>query len=148
MRTVTPLAGDTAAPPARDRGLSLPRLWALVAVAAPAIIALREPLATIDLTYHLRVGEIMLRTHHLVRTDTLTFTAGGRSWLNQQWLAQVILAAIHRAGGFPALVVACSVLVGSVFLFVCLACRAAGASAKVSAWLTLASFVVSLRVVL
>ena len=124
------------------RGLTLPGLWAFVAVFLPVIAALRATLSSIDLAYQIRAGDLMLRTHHLIRTDTFTFTAHGRPWLDQQWGAQIVLAWVYRLGGWPGLAVLRAGLVGLIFVFVFLACRAAGTALRASAWLTLASFAV------
>ncbi len=129
----------------RSAGISLPGLWAFVAVALPVVTALEARISTIDLAYQIRAGEIILRTRHLVRVDPFTFTAAGRPWLDQQWGAQVLLALLHRAGGWATLAVARAALVGVVFLLVYLACRAAGASVKGAAWLALGSFVIAVE---
>src|SRR5205823_3423926 len=123
-------------------GMSLPRLWAFVAVALPAIF-FEGHLSSVDLAYHVRAGEIMLRTHALIRTDSLAFTSAGRPWLDQQWGAQVLFAAVYRAGGWAGLAVAKAVIVAVVFLTVYLACRAAGGGARLAAGLTLGAYLVA-----
>lgn len=123
--------------------LSIGRLWAFVAVVLPAVTALEARMNTIDAAYNIRAGEIMLRTYGLVRTDTFTFTAAGRPWLNQQWMAQVFLAIWYRAGGWAAIAVLRAALVGAIFLCVYLACRSAGAGLRRASWLTIACFLVS-----
>src|SRR5438105_3695188 len=102
------------APP--RRGLTLPRLWVIVAVFLPVVAALESSLSSIDLAYQIRAGDLMLASHHLLRTDPMTFTALGRPWLDQQWGAQVLLAAIYRAGGWAGLSLLRSALVGLLFL--------------------------------
>jgi hypothetical protein len=113
------------------------------AVALPVIASLEASLSSVDLAYQIRAGNIMLHTHHLIRTDPFTFTAAGRPWLDQQWAAQVVFALVWRAGGWAALALLRAALVGAIFLFVYLACRAAGASRRWGAGLALASFGVS-----
>jgi hypothetical protein len=130
------------APPVR-RGLSLPALWAFVAVFLPVVVALRAGLSTIDLAYQLRAGNFILHTHHLVRTDTYTFTAFGRPWLDQQWGAQVLLALVYRAGGWRWLALFRAAVIGAVFFFLYRACRDAGAHPRWAALLTIGSFVVT-----
>jgi hypothetical protein len=132
-----------AAHPSTGRRLSLSTVWAITAVALPVIAALDASLASIDLAYHIRAGNSMLDTHALIRTDTYTFTAAGKPWLDQQWLSQVLFALVHRAGGWAALHLLRAALVGAIFLFVFLSCAAAGASKKAAAGLTLGAFVVS-----
>ena len=97
------------------------------------------PLAVIDLAYHLRAGDIMFDTHALLRTDVFSAIAYGKPWLNQQWLAQLVLAMAFRLGGWFGLVALRALLGALVLSFVLLACRAAGAATKRAAWLTLAS---------
>src|SRR6266545_1982582 len=145
--------GSASAPaiPGRSRlsssGLGRVRLshvWTTAAVVIPVLVTAGTPLAAVDLAYHLRAGDIMLDTHAILRTDVFTSTAAGRPWLNQQWLAQIVLATAFRLGGWFGLIVLRALLVGLVLTFVFLACRAAGAATKRAAWLTLAGGVVLL----
>jgi hypothetical protein len=99
----------------------------------------RSPLAAIDLAYHLRAGDIMFDTHAILRTDVFTAAAYGKPWLNQQWLAQIVLTTAFRLGGWFGLAALRALLTALVLTFVFLACRAAGAATKRAAWLTLAS---------
>ena len=99
-------------------------------------------MSSIDLAYHLRAGESILSTHAAPSVDTFTFSVAGRAWLDQQWGAQVLLALVYRAGGWAAVATFHGALVGAAFWFLWLACRARGASARLSAALTLGGFVV------
>src|SRR2546423_11928525 len=73
----------------------------------------------------------------------VVFTAVGAPWINQQWGAQLILAAVYRLGGWTGLVVLRAALVGLLFGIVFATCVRAGLSRRVAAWLTLAAFVVT-----
>ena len=117
----------------------LSHVWAASAVAIPVIVIAGTPLAVNDLAYHLRAGDIMFDTHAILRTDVFSAVAYGKPWLNQQWLAQIVLATAFRFGGWFGLVVLRALLGAVVLSFVFLACRAAGAATKRAAWLTLAS---------
>jgi hypothetical protein len=97
------------------------------------------PIAMIDLAYHLRAGDIMFDTHAILRTDVFSAPAYGRPWLNQQWLAQIVMTTAFRLGGWFGLVALRALLIALVLTFVFLACRAAGAATKRAALLTLAS---------
>jgi hypothetical protein len=116
----------------------------VVAVGAPVVAMLLPLLSTIDLAYQIRAGDLMLETGSLLREDPFSYTARGRPWVDQQWGAQVLFAAIHRVGGWPLLIVTRAVLAGVVFWLVFLACRAQGAGRKVAALLTMGAFGVSL----
>ncbi len=123
--------------------MSLPRLWAFLAVALPAIAALIASLQSVDLTYHLRAGGEILDSRAIPTVDTWTFTAAGVPWVDQQWGAQVILAAIYRLGGWTGLVFFRALLVGLIFGCLFAVGRRRGLDARLAAWLTLAAFVVS-----
>jgi hypothetical protein len=125
------------------RGLSLETVWVFMAIALPIIALLGPKLSTIDLAYQIRAGQIMLDSHRLLTKDVFTFTAAGTPWLNQQWGAQVIFAAVFRAGGWPLLISMRALLAGCIYSFVFLACRSCGLSPKKAAILTLGSLAVS-----
>jgi len=138
---VTPQADERRA---NRLALSLPQLWAIVALVLP-MIALQGRLGTVDLAYHLRAGDLMLRTHQLIRTDSFTFTAAGLPWLDQQWGAQLLLTLVFRPLGWAGLAGARSVLLGTTSLFVYLACRQAGSPPRWAACLALGAIAAGFR---
>ncbi|MDP9242321.1 MAG: hypothetical protein M3O84_04005 [Actinomycetota bacterium] len=123
--------------------LSMPQLWAFVAVALPVVASLGARLSAIDLAYQLRAGDAILATHSLPGVDSYTFTVGGRPWLDQQWGAQALLALFFRAGGWAGLVLLRAALVGAIFWLIYASCRAAGASLRRSAGLSIAAFAIA-----
>ena len=76
--------------------MTLPRLWAFLAIGLPVLAALIANLPSVDLTYHLRAGAEILAGQGIPTVDTWTFTAAGTPWTDQQWGAQVILAAVYQ----------------------------------------------------
>jgi hypothetical protein len=84
--------------------VTLPRLWVFLAVALPALAALIANLPSVDLTYHLRAGAGILDGGGIPTADSWTFTVFGDPWTDQQWGAQVILAAVYRVAGWTGLV--------------------------------------------
>ena len=118
-------------------------LWAFLAVALPVLASLIANLSSVDLAYHLRAGGITLDTGHIPAVDTFTFTAPGAAWLNQQWGAQVILAAVYRLAGWTGLTLLRAGLVAIIFGCLFEACRRRGLDVRRAAWLTLAAFTVS-----
>lgn len=123
--------------------LTMDDVWASAVVLLSVAIGLMSRLGSVDLAYHVRAGTTMLSSGHLPRVDTFTFTAAGRAWLDQQWLAQVIIALGYRVGGWSAVAILHAALVGTTFWFLWLACRARGTSARTSSVLTLCGLVVS-----
>ena len=120
-----------------------PRVGALP-VAIPVVVSLATRMVAIDLAYHVRAGEQVLRGT-IPRADTWTFTVAGTPWLDQQWGAQVLLASAHRAEGSHAIALLRAGLIGLTFALVYLACRAKGASPRTSSLLSLGGFVVCLQ---
>jgi hypothetical protein len=123
--------------------MTLARLWAFLAVGLPVLAALIANLSAVDLAYHLRAGEMILDTGRIPTTDTWTFTAAGSAWLNQQWGAQVILAAVDRFAGWTGLALLRAALVGLTFGLLFEACRRRGLDLRRAAWLTIAAFIVA-----
>ncbi|MFL5777251.1 MAG: hypothetical protein ACJ76W_13335 [Chloroflexota bacterium] len=123
--------------------MSFARLWATLAILLPALAAMIANLSSVDLAYHLRAGGDILAGGGIPRTDTWTFTASGQPWLDQQWGAQVVLAAVYKLAGWTGLVLLRAALVGLLFGLVFLACRLRGADIRRAAGLALAAFIVS-----
>jgi hypothetical protein len=88
------------------------RLWTLLAVLLPVLGAMIAPMSTVDLAYQVRVGDLMRASGSVLRTDPLTFTAAGETWLNQQWGAGVMLSLGFSAGGWAGLALLRALLVG------------------------------------
>jgi hypothetical protein len=135
----------------RPAGLAMPglrltfgQLWTWLAVALPVLGAVIAPMSTVDLAYNVRAGQLMLGTRRLLETDPFTFSAAGQPWLDQQWGAQTVLAFGFGVVGWAGLAVIRALLVGLIFWMVQRSCRALGADRRTAAWLTLASFAVSL----
>lgn len=123
--------------------MTLARLWAFLAVGLPVLAAFLAGLSSVDLAYHLRAGGELLDTGRIPTTDTWTFTAGGAAWLNQQWGAQAILAAVFRVAGWTGLFLLRATLVGLTFGLLFEACRRRGLDLRRAAWLTIGAFVVA-----
>ena len=120
--------------------LSFDRLWTWIAIALPALVALLVPLPAVDLAYQVRAGDEILAARALPVADAWTFTVAGTPWVDQQWLAQVKLAAGYAIGGWELLAVLRAGLVAfSTGVLVAMA-RERGASPRTAAILALAAF--------
>lgn len=54
-----------------------------------------------DFWWHIKAGEIMLQTHHLIATDSFAYARAGLPYLaTHEWLAQIILYLVYHTGGF------------------------------------------------
>jgi hypothetical protein len=86
---------------------------------------------------------MVLDTGQIPTVDTFTFTAPGAAWLNQQWGAQVVLAAAYRVAGWTGLTLLRAALIGLIFGCLFEACRRRGLDLRRAAWLTLTAFIVA-----
>ena len=114
-----------------------------MACVLPAFASLLARMRAIDLAYHVRAGELSLRTGDLVLVDPFTFTNAGRPWLNQQWAAQVIFASAHRLLGWAGVAVTYAAAVGAGFTFLYRSCRRAEAAPRTAALLAVLGFLVA-----
>ena len=75
------------------------QLWTILA--ASALILSAGNVADPDLWGHVRFGQDLLAARGVPATCTHTFTASDHPWINQEWLSQMIFAAIGALSGPP-----------------------------------------------
>jgi hypothetical protein len=92
-------------------------LWRLLAVAAGVVTLVPAvgPVKDLDAYWHVRLGDLILRTRSLPTTEPWNFPALGRRWVPHSWLSEVALALAHKAGGWGGLV-ALRLLLGAALL--------------------------------
>ncbi|HWL36263.1 MAG TPA: hypothetical protein VNQ77_08700 [Frankiaceae bacterium] len=75
-------------------------LWRLFAVvaAAGALVPATGPVRDYDVYWHVRLGNLILRTRRLPTRELWDFPAAGRPWVAHSWLSDVVLALAQRAG--------------------------------------------------
>src|SRR6202158_2999547 len=74
-----------------------------------------RPLADPAIGWHIRTGELILATHSLPRTDPFSSTMQGQPWFAWEWLYDILLGILHRAGGLNGVVWWCGLLVATIF---------------------------------
>ncbi len=52
-----------------------------------------------DTGWHIRTGEMILRTRRLPHSDPYSFTRAGQPWLAWEWLSDVLMGFIHQTRG-------------------------------------------------
>ncbi|QDU23428.1 hypothetical protein [Urbifossiella limnaea] len=67
--------------------------------------------------WHVKVGELIV-DHGFPTTDPFTYTFEGRTWIPQQWGAEVLMAVAHRAGGLDAMLLGFAVLVATLYTLI------------------------------
>lgn len=134
---------DPDAPGAKRPGpLSIDRIWTLVAIAIPGAWGLAIKMSTVDLAYHVRLGDQIVGGV-FPRVDSFTFSEPGHAWIDQQWAAQALMSLAHRADGWNSLLLLKGALIAVTFAFVFLASRSGGASIRLASGLTLAGYLLS-----
>ncbi len=97
-----------------------------VAVAACGFVAGVFPVFESDLFWHLASGRWILGHGSLPRFDPFRFTSGGGSWIDHEWLFQVVAVAIHRWAGIDGLIVARAAALAGFALLLHRSARRAG----------------------
>jgi hypothetical protein len=138
---LTPTSGPGRSLSRRARGTRL--LWAGITILIPGLLVSLASMSTVDLAYGIRAGGQILDGAGIPRVDTYTFTAAGLPWIDQQWLAQAIFAAIYRLGGWPALATLWAVIVVAIEALLWRAARTLGAGVRVTGATLLIGFVVA-----
>lgn len=90
-------------------------LWAIV---IPVGFSGRLLSSDGDLARHLRLGELMLSRHAMLRTDVFSFTAAGKPFLAFEWGSEVAYAAAERLGGLALVAVLAGLLLALTFTLV------------------------------
>jgi hypothetical protein len=62
------------------------------------------PVSNNDVWLHLKTGSLILERLEVPRVEEYTFTREGAPIVDHEWLAQVLFALAHSAGGIPALI--------------------------------------------
>jgi hypothetical protein len=71
-----------------------------------------------DLARHLRLGEVMLEQHAVLRQEFFSHTAAGRPFLAFEWLSEVVYAGAERIGGLALVAIVASLLLALTFTLV------------------------------
>jgi hypothetical protein len=88
-----------AASPSSWRGRS-----ALGLAAALSLYLFALTIADPDLWGHVKFGQDLLATGRIVRPDPYSFLTGDQAWINHEWLAEALFAAVFAALGSPGLI--------------------------------------------
>ncbi len=65
--------------------------------------------------WHVRTGQIILRTHHIPRTDPFAAIMRGKPWFAWEWLYDAIVGELDRIAGLNGVVWFNAVLIAAVF---------------------------------
>ncbi len=94
--------------------------------------------------WHIRNGELMLRTHSITRVDPFSITMGGQTWYAWEWLYDVAIAGIHHWMGLNGVVFFTAVIIALTFALTLRLCLRRGAGLPIAAILLALSLGVSM----
>jgi hypothetical protein len=75
-----------------------------------------------DVWWHLRTGQLIVQTHAVFHTDPYSFTRFGQSWVDHEWLSQVLIFGVYRLAGWSGLIAGFGAVIAAAFLVVFLRC--------------------------
>jgi hypothetical protein len=82
--------------------------------------------------WHIRTGELILRTHSVPRVDMFSSTMNGRPWYAWEWLYDALVGAIHHGTGLNGVIFFSALVMVLTFTFVFRRMLARGASLPVA----------------
>jgi hypothetical protein len=68
-----------------------------------AVLTVRSRFDDPDMWWHLKTGEIIWTTHSIPITDVFSYTTNHHAYVAHEWLAQLLIYAAYRFGGYPGL---------------------------------------------
>ncbi len=83
---------------------------------------LQFPLPLVDFWWHLKMGEVIVGTGSIPDTDLFSFTALGKPFVLQNWLAEVAYYGMYRLGGLPLIAFLNALMVLVAFLLLYFLC--------------------------
>ena len=117
---------------APGRGLTWVQAWSVLPPLILVGLKLRALVSPQDFWWHLRIGEIILRTGEIPQVDLFSFTRTGETWINQAWGMQALFYAVYaRAGIDGILFLHTALIAGGYILLGCVLARRLG---WVAAW--------------
>ena len=96
--------------------ITLDHLWFALPVVLVIIMGFRHRLRLLDFWWHLKIGEIIVGTFSIPRTDIFSYTVEGETFVLQNWLTEAIYALVYRTGGLELLIVANTLVLVTAFL--------------------------------
>jgi hypothetical protein len=130
---VTPSRTVAAEPTTRLGAPTLEHVWLGLTILAAALACALQPLEPIDYWWSVRLGALIRELGVIPADDVLLYTPVRGAIVDGQWLARVILSALHDLGGVELSLALRSVVAIAAAILLARACRVAGAGPRLSA---------------
>jgi hypothetical protein len=126
-------AGVAAVPRRGAWSLSLDDVWLAGTLVFAFLVGTLLAAEQTDYWWTVKLGEGLWASRELPQADPLAFTSTRQPYIEQQWLAQLVLAAVHAAGGLEAALLLRAVLLVVTAALLYYAARRRGAAAAAAA---------------
>jgi len=104
--------------PQKKFALTIEDLWLGVPVFVLLWKTFLFPLPVLDFWWHLEMGKVIAETKSIPVVDLFSFTAAGKPFIAQNWLAELMYYGLYRLGSLPLVVFANALLALTGFLAV------------------------------
>lgn len=81
-----------------------------------AVLTVRSRFDDPDLWWNLKIGQVIFATHIIPTADLFSYTTNHHAWTPHEWLAQLIIYAAYRAGGFSGLMLLLCLLTATLLV--------------------------------
>ncbi len=115
----------------------LAHIWLLMVPILVAVKVLLTPIAPYDFWWHIVYGRAIITTGHIPTTDQWSWTLHGVPYVDQPWLAQVLMYGIYQAWGAAGTQIVQALLVAGTYWLLRGTIEAAGVSRRFAALATL-----------
>jgi hypothetical protein len=125
---------------------SIPRLRDVLFISLLTVVILFGPRTFNldgDLGRHITIGNYIIESLTIPRTDIFSHTMTGQTLTPHEWLAQVLLALAHRNLGLPGVVLLTALIIASTFTIVFYESQARSKSSVISLGITILAAVAS-----
>jgi len=108
-------------------------IFIILLVAMTGGILAPRLLGDASIGWHIRNGELMLRSHSITRADPFSVTMNGKAWYAWEWLYDAKIAGIHNSLGLNGVVFFTAVIIAATFALTLRLCLRRGADLPVTA---------------
>jgi len=93
------------------------RLFVLILGTGLFVMAARS-VTDPDVWWHLRTGQLIIQNHSVFHADPYSFTKFGQTWVDHEWLSQVLIFSLYRMAGWGGLIAGFAGLIAAAYLMV------------------------------
>lgn len=108
-------------------------LWMGLPILATLLRGMMFPLPLYDFWWHLKLGELIVTTGSIPRTDIFSYTTFGKTFVVQNWLSEVLFYLVYLGGGPQLLIALNAALLVAVLLPVYALCLRSTENLRLSA---------------